>query len=57
MSLLEDNAEKIEVLENKVYELIIRIEELEPSEYGECSECGRELDENGYCSYPCPNCD
>ena len=53
----EDSAERIVVLEEKVYELILRVEALEPSKYGECDECGRELDEDGYCSYPCPNCD
>ena len=39
--------ERIEALERAVF----------GSENGECSECGDELDENGYCSYPCPNCD
>lgn len=47
----------IAMLEEKVHELELRVEALEPSKYGECDECGRELDENGYCSYPCPNCD
>ena len=37
--------------------IIYDIEQVEPSEYGECNECGRELDEDGFCSYPCPNCD
>ena len=35
-----------------------RIEALEDavlgSKNGDCDECGRELDDYGYCSYPCP---
>ena len=38
--------ERIEALENAVF----------GSKNGDCSECGNELDDDGYCSYPCPNC-
>jgi len=39
--------DRVQALENEVF----------GGEYGNCSECGGTLDENGYCSYPCPNCD
>ena len=46
---------------DKMTSLEERIESLEDavfgSKNGDCDECGRELDENGYCVYPCPNCD
>ena len=56
MSLTEQE-QRIDKLEDVVTDLVYRIKQLEPSEYGECNECGRELDEEGFCSYPCPNCD
>ena len=52
-----EQEQRIDKLEDEVTDLVYRIKQLEPSEYGECNECGRELDEEGFCSYPCPNCD
>tara|TARA_Y100001949_G_scaffold171217_1_gene173363 strand:- start:199 stop:387 length:189 start_codon:yes stop_codon:yes gene_type:complete len=54
---IEKLAKRIVNLEVVVSELMYRLEQLEPSKYGYCNDCGKELDENGYCSYPCPNCD
>ena len=54
---IEKLAKRIVNLEVVVSELNYRLEQLEPSKYGYCNDCGGELDENGYCSYPCPNCD